>query len=200
VTGAISSHEGQTGQAAFAVDDVAPPGAMNSDLVAMLRIAVTHGGRAGDGDLELARLGLRFEEGAGDPLTTAEANAIIETLRLYRDADGNGLFDPALDVLVTSVPTLALAAGVQTVPLADGDPQVQVAPGSPRTYFVVTEITADASTQSPNRFRVTHLGLGPAASLAEDRTYDLPLRAACPADVPSSVLSTPVELMDFRIE
>ena len=104
-------------------------------------------------------------------------------------------------MLVASIPTLALTAGVQQVTFTDGDPNVQVAQGSPRRYFVVTEITGNANTQTPNRFRVTHLGLGPSASLAEDRTYDIPLRPACPTDVPSSILApTPVELMDFRIE
>jgi len=90
---------------------------------------------------------------------------------------------------------------VQTIDFPDGDTNVQVQQGSPRAYFVVTELTANANTQTPNRFRVTHLGLGPSASAAEDRTYDLPLRPACPADVSSSLLGiTPVELMDFRIE
>jgi hypothetical protein len=199
--GAISLHPSRPGQVAFAATDVAPPAAMNSDVVAMLRIGIAHGGRPGDGTLELARLGLRFEEEPGDPLTTAEANAIIESLRVYRDADGNGVFDPGVDVLVTSVPSLVLTAGVQLITFTDGDPNVQVAHGSPRTYFVVTELTANASTQVPNEFRVTHLGTGPSASLAEDRTYDIPLRPACPADNSSGFIGiTPVELMDFRIE
>ena len=64
----------------------------------MLRLTVTHGGRAGDSDLELARLGLRFQENEPtDPLSTAEANALVEELRVYRDANGNGTFDPGSD-------------------------------------------------------------------------------------------------------
>jgi hypothetical protein len=48
---------------------------------------------------------------------------------------------------------------------------------------------------------VTHLGTGPSASTAEDRTYDIPLRPACPADVTASVGPiTPVELLGFSVE
>jgi uncharacterized membrane protein (DUF2068 family) len=194
--------EHRGGQFSLAVSDTAPAGAINNELVSMLTVVATHNGRAGDGDLELARLGLLFEEAPGDPLTSAEANAVIESLQIYRDANGSGSFEPATDVLVTQVLTLALVNGVQTVTFTDGDPGVQVAFGTPRTYFVVTQLTSNASQQTPNQFRVTHLGLGPSASAAEDRTYDIPLRPACPADVSSSVLGpiTPVELLGFDVE
>jgi hypothetical protein len=152
--------------------------------------------------LELASLGLLFEEGAGDPLTGAEANALIESLRIFRDANGNGAFEPATDALVMSLPTLVLSGGVQTVVLPDGDANVEVAFGAPRTYFVVVELTANASQQAPGQFRVTHLGLGASASTAEDRAYDIPLRPACPTDLASSILVpvVPVDLQGFTVE
>jgi hypothetical protein len=100
-------------------------------VVEMLGATVAHLGRPGDGPLELASLGLRFEESPGDPLSTAEANALIESLRVYLDANGNGVFDPS-DVLVTSVPSLALTGGVQAVPFADADPNVQLLQPSSR--------------------------------------------------------------------
>ena len=167
----------------------------------MLRATVRHLGRGGDGPLELASLGLRFEESPGDPLTTAEANALVESLRVYRDANGNGVFEPATDVLVTTIGTLALTAGVQVVPFTDGDANVQVALGSPRDYFVVVELTANASGQVPNQLMVTLLQEGPSASRLEDATFDVPLRLACPADVSSAIKqAVPVELMRFEIE
>jgi hypothetical protein len=169
----------------------------------MLRVTVTHGGRAGDSDLELARLGLRFQEdAASDPLTTAEANALIEELRVYRDADGNGTFEPAVDTLVATVPTLALTDGVQTVGLPDGDPNVRVTFGTPASFFVVAQLTADASEQGPNQFRVVHLGMGPSATHAEDAAADIVLAPIGPSDFQSDIVGriTPVELSGFTVE
>jgi hypothetical protein len=198
--GRIDWFANRGGQFSLATDDIAPPSGENGTEVAMLRAIVTHQGRAGDGSLELAALGLLFEEAAGDPLTSAEANALVENLRVYRDANGSGVFDPGTDVLVAEVPTLSLAAGIQTVPFTDGDANVEIVFGAPRTYFVVVHLTGNASTQSPNTFRVTLLGQGSSASRAEDRTYDIPLVPACPRDVSSAFMSTPVTLTGFTVE
>ena len=201
LTNTVAWHENRAGQAAIAVVSQAPLTANNSEVVSMLRATVTHLGRPGDGPLELASLGLRLEESPGDPLTTAEANALVESLRIYRDANGNGVFEPATDVLVTSIGTLALTAGVQVVPFTDGEPNVQVVQGTPRVYFVVVELTATASGQAPNQLMVTLLQAGPSASVLEDRTFDIPLRLACPVDVSSTIKqAVPVELIGFTVE
>jgi hypothetical protein len=197
----VAWFEDRGGSVSLAVTDTAPPMADNGAVVSMLRVVATHLGRPGDHDVELASLGLLFEESEGDALTTAEANALVESFRVYRDGDGNGVFDPALDVLVTTVPTLTLENGIATVMLPDGDPNLQVALGSPRAYFLVVELTANASTQEPHQLRLTHLGLGALASVAEDRSFDIPLRLACPTDVSSSIKeAVPVELLGFTIE
>jgi hypothetical protein len=196
----IDWFQNRGGQFSLSAFDIAPPGAPNASLAAMLRVVATHLGRAADGPLELSMLGLKLEQAPGDPLTNAEANALIESLRIYADTDGSGEFEPS-DELVLSVPVLALVGGVQAVPLEDGNPNVQVVPGTPRTYFVVAELTANANAQAVREFRVSLLGLGPWASTAEDRTHDLALVPACPADVASSVMgATPVTLMRFDVE
>jgi hypothetical protein len=199
---ALVRHENRGGQYALDVVDQAPATIQQGNTVSMLRVVATHLGRTGDGALELSRFGLLLEEAAGDPLTTAEANLLVETLSVYRDANGNGVFDPAADVPVTAIDVLALTNGVQEMPFADGDPNVAVALGAPRTYFVLVTLTAEASTQNPNRLRVTLLQLGPSASRAEHAAYDIALSPACPADVSSGVMvaSFPVELMKFTIE
>jgi hypothetical protein len=201
ITNTLAWNENRAGQASIAVVSQAPATANNSEVVAMLRATVTHLGRPGEGPLELASLGLRLEESPGDPLTTAEANALVESLRVYRDANGNGVFEPGTDVLVTSIGTLALTAGVQAVPFTDGDPEVQVTQDAPRAYFVVVELTANASQQEPNQLMVRLLQVGPSASVLEDRTFDIPLRLACPADVSSTIKqAVPVELIGFTVE
>ena len=200
--GDVFWHANGRGQFGLGASNAAPPGAINGSQVPMLRVFATHLGRVGDGDLELARFGVRVEEGPGDPYTTAEANAVIEALRVYRDANGNGVFDLGTDVQVAIVDQLALTGGAQAIAFADGDPGVQVAPGPSRTYFVIAELTADASEHAPNNFRLVHLGVGPFAGAAEDRAHDIPLRPACPTDMPSSVVVpiTPVELSGFEVE
>ena len=65
----------------------------------LLEIVMTHRGRTGDSDEELATLELLFEEAPGDPLSSAEANALIDTLAVYRDT-GSGLFETGSDTLV----------------------------------------------------------------------------------------------------
>ena len=61
---------------------------------------------------------------------------------------------------MATIATLALTNGVQTIPFADGDPNVQVPFGTPATFFVVAQLTANASEQAPNQFRVVHLATG----------------------------------------
>jgi VCBS repeat protein len=201
ITGIVEWHHNRGGQFGLQAVDQAPPTADNGQLVAMLRLTASHEGRAGDHDVELASLGLLFEAAVGDPLTSEEANALVESLRVYVDTNGNGVFDPSADALVVSLPTLALVGGVQTIAFADGDAALQLAPGTARSYFAVVELTANASQQVPNQFRLTHLGLGSLASTAEDRAFDLPLQPSCPADVASTFKQVvPVELSGFSIE
>jgi VCBS repeat protein len=190
----------ESGQVRFDVADQVPPGVGNGDVFSTLRLTATHGGRAGDSDLELASLGLRFL--GDDALTTAQANALIEELRVYRDANGNGTFDPGTDTLVATVPTLALTNGVQTVPFTDGDPNVRVAQGASAAFFVVVQLTANASEQAPNQFRVVHLATGASPTHAEDASADVGLSTAGPADFTSGLVGpvTPVELTGFTVE
>ena len=189
----ITWWENRGGQFALVTTDAAPATINDGQADDVLRIVAVHRGRIGDSDLELVAFDLLFEESAGDPLTTAEANNLIANLMIYVDADGNETFDVDHDTLVTTVDSLSLNAGVQTVSFADGDPNVQVQVGAPRTYFVVTELTGDASSQSPNQFRIVHRT--EAGSMAEDRVYDIELTMEWAADTASSIVTaSPVEV------
>jgi hypothetical protein len=183
----IAWYENRGGQFALATTDTAPVALLQGDTSDLLEIVMTHRGRAGDGDEELATLELLFEEAPGDPLESAEANAVIETLAVYRDT-GSGVFEADSDTLVASEDTLSLAAGSQTLTLPDDDEGAQVVHGTPGTFFAVVTLTSDANSQTPHRFRLTHVT--ESSSTAEDRSFDIPLRLEYAADVSSrSVLA-----------
>ncbi len=181
----IAWYENRGGQFALTTTNQAPATLMQGQIDDVLKIVVTHRGRSGDTDLELATLDLLFEESAGNPLSSSEANALIERLFIFRD-DGDGIFNAASDTSAIVLNTLTLSAGRQTVAFNDGAPNAQVAVSSPKTYFVVVQLTADAATQSPHQFRVTHLT--ESSSTAEDRDSDTPLSLGYVANVSSSVV------------
>jgi len=183
----IAWYENQGGQFALATTDTAPTTIVHNGTDDMLKIVATHRGRTGDSDIELATFDLLFEDDTPTALTDGEANALIANLLIYLD-DGSGDFDKDNDTLVTTVATLSLTAGVETVTFTDGDTNVQVAYGTPRTYFVAAELTSDAATQTPNKFRSTHDTTS--SSTAEDRAHDIALSLEYVADKPSSYTTT----------
>ncbi|MDP3938715.1 MAG: thrombospondin type 3 repeat-containing protein, partial [Deltaproteobacteria bacterium] len=162
-----------------------------------LKITATHRGRAGDNDVELVTFDLLFEEMAGDALTSAEANNLIENLHIYLD-DGSTVFESGSDTLVATVVSLSLAAGVQTASFTDNDVNVQVMQGTPRTYFVVAELTANAGSQVPTTFRVSHLT--ETTSTGEDRDNDLPLVLEFATNVASSLILASCPTCDFDMD
>jgi hypothetical protein len=183
----IDWYENRGGQFALATADTAPMLILQGGTADLLEISMTHLGRAGDDDAELASLELLFEEAPGDPLTSAEANALIDALAVYRDT-GSGVFEAEADTLVGSASTLSLTDGAQTLTLPDGHAGAQVVLGTPATFFAVVTLTSDANSRTPHRFRVTHVT--ESSSVAEDRDFDVPLRLEYAADVSSrSVLA-----------
>jgi hypothetical protein len=178
----VTWYENRGGQFALATTDTAPAALLQGDTSDLLEIVMTHRGLAADGDEELDTLLLLFEETPGDPLTSPEANALIDTLAVYRDT-GSGVFEAALDTLVASVGTLSLAAGNQKLTLPDGHAGAQVVHGTPGTFFAVVTLTSDAQAQLPNRFVVTHVT--ESGSTAEDRDNDILLTLEFAADFAS---------------
>jgi hypothetical protein len=179
--------ENAGGQFALPTADLAPraaaDGATNLDL---LRIDVTHRGRSGDSELELVTFELRFEDAVGTPLSSAQANALISELRIHRDDDGSGHFTSGADSAVATIGTLTLSGGALTIPFTDGDANVQVGPVDQQAYFVVVNLDAAASGQTPSAFRVVHLT--ESSSSAEDRSADIPLSLELQADTVSTAV------------
>ncbi|MEM1180734.1 MAG: FG-GAP-like repeat-containing protein [Acidobacteriota bacterium] len=154
--------------------------------VALLKVQAAHRGRTADADVELVTLELLFEQTVGDPLTDAELDALLATLRVYHD-DGDGSFDPSVDFnFYTAVPPFMLAAGVLTATFVDGEAAVQVAPGVDETYFVAVDLQPTAAAEPANTLRVTHLA---ASSTAEMATTDIQLRPEFSSETSSTEIT-----------
>jgi hypothetical protein len=184
----ITWWDNRGGQFALVTSKTAPVSLIAGHITDVLKITMAHRGRTGDTDAELATLELLFEESPGDPLTSNEANAVIDKLHVYLD-NGSETFESTLDTLVTTLDTLSLTNGKQTVTFTDGDPKVQVTCCTPRTYFVAPELALDAYFQSPNQFQLTHVTEG--SSTAEDQANDLPLSMEYVPSLSSPVAARP---------
>jgi hypothetical protein len=138
------------GSAGLDVGNTAPAEVLNGAEDDLLQMAFRHNGLAGDRDLELKTLDLSlFRSDCATPLTSGEANALIDELRVRLD-DGDGLFESdGSDALVADVDALSLTGGAQTVLFADGDPDVQVSATYSKTYWISVLTTGDASFQTP---------------------------------------------------
>ncbi len=196
----IAWYENRGGQYAMTTTDAAGPLAfiLNGEVDDVLRIDAVHRGRPGDHDIELATLALLLEESAGDPLSTNEANMLIENLLVYRD-DGDQIFDPDSDALVEQVSTLVLTGGLLTVPITDNNANARFAIGAPATFFVAAELTSDAAAQAVDRFRITHVTVPPSQSTAEDQEADLPVRLEFVENVASSSVRAASGLLAYDI-
>ncbi|MBC7251684.1 MAG: VCBS repeat-containing protein [Anaerolineae bacterium] len=135
----------------------------------LLRISVSHNGLASDNDAELAEWRLLFEESSGDPLSSDEANALIETLYVYRDTNGNQTWQID-DTPILTVTNLSLTDGVQVLTFTNDDPWVRQTITSANHYFVVVEAKGGAAAQTPSQVMVT---FDPDAdSIVRDRVED----------------------------
>ena len=190
--GNVVEYLNRGGQCAMESADTAPASIGQGVRDDVLRIAVSSRGVSGDNNAQLYSLTLLLEKAAGVPMTTAEANALIENLHVYVDSNSSGSFELGVDNLVGTVSDLQLSAGRLVFPLAGGNAaNLQIPPAITRNYFVVAEIAANGSTQTPNSFRITHVGQGVGRSITKDAISGavLTVEYAISADVPSSIVT-----------
>ena len=177
------------GQFGVRTADIAPATLVPSATDALLKITISHNGRAVDSDVELLSLDFRFEEAPGDPLDTVQGLTLIEEVSLYRD-DLDGTFNPNQDFLVRRMSSPLLSAGILRVGVnaQDGQPEVAVSHGEPGIFFLVVTLTEGAGDLSFGQFRAVHLAT---AARAHDRTFDMLLSLEETADVATSMISLP---------
>ncbi|MFO7631517.1 MAG: FG-GAP-like repeat-containing protein, partial [Caldilinea sp.] len=129
--GKVAWHENRGGQ--FRLTQT-PSNAAAGNQRALLDATIVHRGRAGNPELRLDSLTVRFESEQGQRLTPAQASGLFSALLVYRD-NGDGQFNPAVDALVKRETLLLLNDGEMFVDL----PATLTPPGGASRYFVVAE-------------------------------------------------------------
>ena len=158
----ITLYENTGGQYSMLHQDVAPTTIGDAEHVAILRFFPIHRGISGDPEMELRNIHLSFDDGTGAYLTTAQANALIEGVSIWYDANKNGILDPPSDIALGGVPELDLnPLGMMTVAVPHGGSNPAIDQSVFYPFFVVVTTTADASSQTPNTFRISHRNTTP---------------------------------------
>ena len=176
-------HENVGGQYSLPTSDIVTYPVLPTPAV--LEIAAVHEGRPGDPDIELQTIELLFESEPGEPLSSGEANNVVEHLRIYLD-DGSGEFEVETDALVIEIGDLVLVSGIQTVSFVTGDPLVLLTPGTTRTYFVVLEQAGTFLEPPVRSLRVTHNT--ETGGTAEDIGANVPVTATRAPNVTTGTL------------
>lgn len=140
----------------FTLDTEALAIADDSDgaTVTALKIDATHSGRVGDSGVQLGTLDLGITNSVEAPLTSTEANNLIDRLFITLD-DGNGLADGG-DTELATVASLTLDGNGRTAVALPANANTQLAAGESKTYFVSVDLAADASAQMPGAFKIVH--------------------------------------------
>lgn len=180
------------GQCAFASFNSAPVAMLAGSRDDLLRITVSNRGLAGDNDANLSSLSLLIEKNPGVPMTTAEVNPLIESLSVFVDSNNSGNLEFNADAIVGTIDDLQLIAGRLTLTLQPANlADTAIPAGTTRNYFVVARLAANAATQSPSTFRITHLSQGSGHSVVTDALSGavLTVETATNPDTPSSLVT-----------
>ncbi|HIP87590.1 MAG TPA: hypothetical protein EYH27_04035 [Anaerolineales bacterium] len=130
-----------------------PPPIQHGRMDDILAIPFTHNGLPGEEAVRPIWWRLRFTAPDGTPLTSAQANDVVDTLWIYRDG-GNRRWS-VVDTAVVTVADLTLDAdGYQTITPDPGDARLVVDPGETVYFFVVVRAANGAMHATPNEFQV----------------------------------------------
>jgi hypothetical protein len=192
------------GQCAMASINTAPGSMIAGSRDDLLRIAVSNRGLPGDNSAKISTLTLLLEKNPGSPMTTAEANLLIENIQVFVDSNNSGSLEFGSDAAVGSVDDLQLSGGrLAFAPQPANPADITITPGATRNFFVVARLTASAAAQNPNTFRVTHMSQGAGRSVIVDAvsSASLTVESATNPDAPSSLVTAaqPHTYADWRV-
>ena len=145
--GSIVRHGSQTDHTLTTIEN----GAMESRL----SFGITHNGHAYDQDLELDSLSVGLY--TLGPMSEVQAEALFQSLRIYRDANGDGVWQLSDSPVVTLTDFSPIANGYITLTFPSGHPLAAISAGQTVTYFIVLQMRPAASEASANTFRLQYI-------------------------------------------
>ena len=164
------------GQYALATTVISGAGLPANAETALFRLQLTPRGRVTDNEVELAVVELLLEEAPGDPLTSAEADALLEQVEILRDNPSGGtpgVLDGSDISLATQSSFTLSPAGVLRVTIPDNTALAAIAQGGSGNFFVTATTAPSYGSLALRDLRISHLF---GASRAEDRLFDTDLR------------------------
>ncbi|MBU1752565.1 hypothetical protein KKG56_01705, partial [bacterium] len=165
----------------------------NSDQDDLMRLTVTNNGAASAGSITLTNLRVRFTNGGGVPLSSAEAEAIFEDVYLCYSSDGTyELGDPVVGTQSTM--SGWLNNGYGTISLAGSTSVNCIIPAgnSSKTYFLVVHQKDTASGAGTHTYAVT---IDPDVDLSvydRDEVPQLTMNSTAPA-TSSATTAIPID-------
>ncbi|MEM7249599.1 MAG: VCBS repeat-containing protein [Acidobacteriota bacterium] len=122
---------------------------------ALAALEVIHVGHPNDRDMELRGMEIALLSAPGTPMTTAEAGALLQGLKIYEDTNDTGLFEDGLDTLVhTEAPVSLDVDGRLAMILPVGGANPTIGPGTSERYFVTAWFQGNASQQVPRQLAI----------------------------------------------
>jgi hypothetical protein len=193
----LSNLQNQGGQFGFDTVAVGPAGGLANGATALLKIIAYHRGLTTDLPIRLQSLHLGFSDASGTTLTNSPANALLASLDIRVDTNGNNQLD-AGDAIVTSLAALSLDAdGRQQITLPQ-TAATQITGASSQTYWAIVSGRPGASELTPNTLRITHVTS--ASSKATDPTTGQYLQMEFTPNTTSDPAFLPVSTSLFSVE
>ncbi len=184
----LAWYRNEGGAFALNASSIAPETVPAWGVAGVLQLDTTNRARAGGSEIDFLSVSLRFEDDEQQALTTEQLARLVQRLSLHED-DGNGEFDPVLDLELTGLETVELLDGVFEFDVPES--ARVLAAGQTRRLFFVLRMAEGAGTQDPHGFAVfitghgaVHGHNGSAIWLEDDRVVGTPIiQATCPADM-----------------
>lgn len=143
----------------------------------LFRLTLTPRGSIMENEVELATIELLLEEAPAEPLTSAQAAALLTQIEILRDHPTGGtpgVLDPADVSLVPFTDFTLTPAGRLTVRIPDDTAWASVEQGASGNFFVTATTVSSYASLFIRDLRITHLT--ESTSRGEDLFYDTELR------------------------